>query len=43
MLSKMFGVCSLAVVCFAQQGAGVYTAAQATAGVLQGGADASDS
>jgi alcohol dehydrogenase (cytochrome c) len=32
MLSKFFCACSIGVVCYAQQGAGIYTAAQATAG-----------
>jgi alcohol dehydrogenase (cytochrome c) len=32
MLRTIFGACSIAVVCYAQQGAGPYTAAQATAG-----------
>jgi alcohol dehydrogenase (cytochrome c) len=32
MLSKVFGACSIGVLCYAQQGAGIYTAAQAAAG-----------
>ncbi len=32
MLSKIIFACSIAAICYAQQGAGVYTAAQATAG-----------
>ena len=32
MLSKIFCACSISVVCYAQQGAGIYTAAQAAAG-----------
>ncbi len=32
MLSKIFCACSIAVICYAQQVAGVYTSAQATAG-----------